>query len=173
MNVMKSALLILGFSLAHAKEALVVIDVQNDFLEGGHLAVPGGNDVIPLINNLRAKRAFDLTVFSQDWHPQNHISFASNHQGNLTQIELNYTSLSVVCGAEYVAMYGENATTNCDLLLETFQQELWPNHCEQHSYGAELHQDLDITGAFDNEPHFVKKGRGKRPRVPRRSMHFM
>ena len=57
------------FSICVAKDALLIIDMQNDFCEGGSLAVKGANSIIPLINELREKRVFDLTVFTQDWHP--------------------------------------------------------------------------------------------------------
>ena len=75
-----SALALVTFHSVQGKDALIVIDVQNDFCEGGALAVKDGNAVIPLINELREKRHFDVTVFTQDWHPSNHISFASNHK---------------------------------------------------------------------------------------------
>ena len=58
-------------------EALVIIDVQNDFMPGGRLEVPQGNVILPIINRLQ--KHFDLVVATQDWHPQNHKSFASNH----------------------------------------------------------------------------------------------
>ena len=61
------------------KEALLVIDVQNCFLDGGSLAVTGGEEVIPIINQLRHK--FQVVAFTRDWHCQNHVSFASMHQG--------------------------------------------------------------------------------------------
>jgi len=63
------------------KRALVIIDVQNDFCQGGSLEVPNSNDVIPLINEIRKRNAFDMIVLSQDWHPANHCSFASNNPG--------------------------------------------------------------------------------------------
>ncbi len=59
--------------------ALIIVDVQNDFLPGGALAVPGGDAVIPVINNLQQQ--FDLVVATQDWHPADHKSFASSHTG--------------------------------------------------------------------------------------------
>ena len=61
------------------KTALLVIDVQNCFLKGGSLAVDGGNEIIPLINDLR--KEFKTVVFTQDWHCDNHVSFASTHGG--------------------------------------------------------------------------------------------
>jgi len=61
------------------KRALLVIDVQFDFLPNGSLAVPGGEEVIPVINGIRAHNTFDLVVFTQDWHTPAHVSFASSH----------------------------------------------------------------------------------------------
>lgn len=63
------------------KRALLVVDVQYDFLPGGSLAVPEGDEVIPVINGIRKSRNFDLVVFTQDWHPPQHVSFASSHPG--------------------------------------------------------------------------------------------
>ena len=116
---------------------MIVIDVQNDFCEGGSLAVANGNDVIPVINKLREKRSFDLTVFTQDWHPDNHISWASNHAngpGVFHSIGLNYTTNEVVCGEEYVPLYHQNATEHCGIqtqhpIVTNFTQMLWPDHC--------------------------------------------
>lgn len=94
--------------------ALIIIDVQNDFLPGGALAVPRGDEIIPLLNRLQGH--FELVVATQDWHPQNHSSFASAHRGKkpLETIELN--------GCEQV---------------------LWPEHCVQGSTGAQLAEALD------------------------------
>ena len=61
------------------KTALLIVDVQNDFLPGGALAVPGGDGVIPVINDLMPE--YDLVVATQDWHPADHGSFAANHEG--------------------------------------------------------------------------------------------
>jgi len=93
--------------------ALVIVDVQNDFCPGGALAVPGGDTIIPVVNSLTEK--FDVVVQTQDWHPPNHRSFASNHEGKEPY--------------ETVEMeYGE--------------QVLWPDHCVQGSEGAEFHANL-------------------------------
>lgn len=88
-------------------KALLLIDMQNDFLPGGSLAVAGGDEIIPVINQLQSK--FDLVVATQDWHPQQHKSFASNHEGKkvFEQIELN-----------------------------GLPQMLWPDHCVQGTAGA-------------------------------------
>lgn len=95
--------------------ALLVIDVQNDFCEGGALAVPGGSETVPVINRLLP--LFETSVLTQDWHPADHTSFASNHDGKAAfeLIELPYG-----------------------------QQVLWPPHCLQGSAGAEFHRDLDM-----------------------------
>jgi nicotinamidase/pyrazinamidase len=100
-------------SLAHS--ALLVIDMQRDFLPGGSLAVAGGEEIIPGINALAAR--FDHVILTQDWHPAGHISFASTHglQPFTDTIQ---------------AAYGT--------------QHLWPDHCVQGSPGAELHPGLDI-----------------------------
>ena len=59
--------------------ALIIVDMQNDFVEGGTLAVPGGKNLVPLINRLQAR--FDFVIATQDWHPANHASFAAIHPG--------------------------------------------------------------------------------------------
>jgi nicotinamidase/pyrazinamidase len=99
-------------------DALLVIDLQNDFCPGGALAVTGGHDIVPTINSLAQQ--FDHVLLTQDWHPTSHISFASTHPG----AEL-YENIA--------APYGP--------------QTLWPDHCLQHSEGAALHPDLDIPHA--------------------------
>jgi len=90
-------------------KALILVDIQNDFLPGGALAVPEGDKVIPIANRLQA--AFRLVVATQDWHPANHGSFAASHPGRkvFEQIELN-----------------------------GLPQTLWPVHCVQGTPGAEL-----------------------------------
>ena len=96
-------------------DVLIVVDVQYDFLPGGSLAVAGGDEIVPLINTLA--RHFTNVVFTQDWHPADHISFASQHKGKapFETIELPYGT-----------------------------QVLWPDHCVWNSRGAELSADLDI-----------------------------
>jgi nicotinamidase/pyrazinamidase len=99
-------------------EALVVIDVQNDFCPGGALAVAGGDAILPLVNRLIAR--FEHVILTQDWHPAGHSSFASTHPGKAP--------------FETVEMpYG--------------QQTLWPDHCVQGSKGAEFHPALEWTKA--------------------------
>jgi nicotinamidase/pyrazinamidase len=99
-------------------DVLIVIDVQNDFCPGGQLAVPGGDDVIHIINRLA--HGFQHVVLTQDWHPQGHLSFASSHAGRKP--------------FQQIAMpYG--------------QQTLWPDHCIQKSSGAAFHKELDAPHA--------------------------
>jgi nicotinamidase/pyrazinamidase len=101
-----------------ATEALLVIDVQNDFCPGGALAVPGGDEIVAGINALMAE--FSAVILTQDWHPADHLSFASQHPG---KSPMEMTEMS----------YGP--------------QVLWPDHCVQGSPGAEFHADLDVTRA--------------------------
>lgn len=99
-------------------EALVVIDVQNDFCPGGALAVAGGDEIIPGINRLIDR--FEHVILTQDWHPAGHSSFASSHTGKNP--------------FDSVAMpYGE--------------QTLWPDHCIQGTMGADFHPELIWTKA--------------------------
>lgn len=97
-------------------DALVLVDLQNDFLPGGALGVPRGDGVIPVAN--RIQKRFDLVVATRDWHPPDHRSFASNHPGREP---------------------GERID------LDGVRQVLWPPHCVQHSHGAELADGLDTT----------------------------
>ena len=94
--------------------ALIIVDVQNDFLPGGALAVGKGDEVIPVINKVKDK--FDLIVATQDWHPANHGSFAANHEGKKV---------------------GESISLN------GLDQILWPVHCVENSIGADFHKSLD------------------------------
>jgi nicotinamidase/pyrazinamidase len=102
----------------HKNTALLVIDLQPDFCSGGALAVPHGEAIIPLVNQLAQK--FETVILTQDWHPKDHISFAANHPGS-TPFEI--TKLP----------YGD--------------QVLWPTHCVMATPGAALHPDLDIPNA--------------------------
>jgi nicotinamidase/pyrazinamidase len=100
------------------RDALLVVDVQNDFCPGGNLAVPHGHEVVPLINRLAPR--FAHVVLTQDWHPAGHLSFASTHPARkpYEKIELSYGS-----------------------------QILWPDHCVQETQGALLHPDLHVPHA--------------------------
>ena len=97
------------------KKALIVVDVQNDFCEGGSLEVKGANEIIPIINSIRDK--FDLVIFTKDYHPANHKSFASNNEGKNV--------------GDVINLYGN-------------EQMLWPNHCVQDTYGSKIHKDIII-----------------------------
>eukprot|EP00884_Botryococcus_braunii_P007759 jgi/Botrbrau1/16985/Bobra.49_2s0044.1 len=103
---------------ASKNAALLIIDVQNDFLPGGNLAVNDGHAIVPVINNLMAKlknTAFDVVVASKDWHPTGHASFASTH--------------------------GVPPFSVKD--LDGYPQTMWPDHCVQETVGADLSQELD------------------------------
>lgn len=101
-----------------AKQALLVIDVQNDFCPGGALAVEDGDNIVPIIN--RMMDDFDHVILTQDWHPAGHSSFASSHEGK--------TSFELV-----TMPYG--------------QQVLWPDHCVQGTEGAAFHADIEVDRA--------------------------
>ena len=95
-------------------KTLLIIDVQNDFMPGGALPVPDGDKIVPVINTMQHK--FDLVVATQDWHPEDHASFASNHKGSSIFDEIE--------------IHGK-------------PQTLWPDHCVQGTKGAELHPNLE------------------------------
>ncbi|MEN9895513.1 MAG: bifunctional nicotinamidase/pyrazinamidase [Pseudomonadota bacterium] len=99
-------------------EALVVIDVQNDFCPGGALAVAGGDAVVPVINTLIER--YEHVILTQDWHPAGHSSFASSHKSGVA-----FSTITMA--------YGE--------------QTLWPDHCIQGTHGAEFHAELVWTKA--------------------------
>lgn len=99
--------------------ALLVIDVQNDFVTGGALAVPDGDAVVPLIN--RVAQSFGRVVLTQDWHPVGHASFASG--------------------------YSDQQVFDVITLPEVGPQVLWPDHCVQDTPGAAFHPDLQIPHA--------------------------
>ncbi|MCA1489315.1 bifunctional nicotinamidase/pyrazinamidase [Sinorhizobium alkalisoli] len=101
-----------------AEDALIVIDMQNDFCPGGALAVEGGDEIVPVVNRL-IERARHV-ILTQDWHPPGHSSFASSHPGKAP-----FETISMP--------YGE--------------QTLWPEHCVQGSAGADFHPGLRWTSA--------------------------
>jgi nicotinamidase/pyrazinamidase len=96
-------------------KALIIVDIQNDFTQGGALEVPDGAEIIPGVNALQSE--YDLIVATQDWHPPAHKSFASNHTGQKAFDRI---------------------------LLDGLEQVLWPNHCIQGTPGAEFHPHLDL-----------------------------
>ncbi|MAT72693.1 MAG: nicotinamidase/pyrazinamidase [Planctomycetaceae bacterium] len=98
-------------------KALILVDIQNDFLPGGALAVPHGDEVVPVANRLIPD--YELVVATQDWHPSDHQSFASQHDGHAV---------------------GEVIT------VEGLDQILWPDHCVQGTPGAEFAPDLNLGG---------------------------
>ncbi len=105
-------------------KAFIVVDVQNDFCPDGALGVKHGDEVVPFVN--RTRQAFPLTVFTQDWHPQGHSSFASNNAGAKV--------------GEVIKQGG-------------IDQIMWPDHCVQNTRGAEFHADLAVLPA---DPVFRK-----------------
>jgi nicotinamidase/pyrazinamidase len=104
--------------LNHETNALLVIDVQNDFCPGGALAVADADAIVPTINALGTR--FNHVVLTQDWHPRGHISFASTHPGVQP-----YTDVDVAYG----------------------RQALWPEHCVQGTHGADFHPALALPHA--------------------------
>jgi nicotinamidase/pyrazinamidase len=99
-------------------DVLIVVDVQNDFCPGGALAVPRGDEIVPIVNRLAAR--FRHVVVTQDWHPRGHLSFASSHPGKRP-----YETIA--------AAYGP--------------QVLWPDHCVRETPGAEFHKSLHVPHA--------------------------
>ena len=95
--------------------ALILVDIQNDFIPGGALGVPEGDKIVPLINRLQPH--FDLVVATQDWHPISHGSFAASHQGH---------------------------NPGDRIQLNGLQQILWPVHCVQNTPGAAFVTNLDL-----------------------------
>jgi nicotinamidase/pyrazinamidase len=104
--------------MRRASDALLVVDVQNDFMPGGALAVARGDEIVPLVNRLAAR--FAIVVLTQDWHPAGHASFASSHPGRKPFEKMRLP-------------YGE--------------QILWPDHCVQDTPGAAFHAGLEIPHA--------------------------
>jgi nicotinamidase/pyrazinamidase len=99
-------------------DVLLVVDVQNDFCPGGALAVPRGDELVPIVNRLAHR--FPHVVLTQDWHPPLHQSFASSHAGNHP-----FDTVTLAYGA----------------------QILWPDHCVQGTHGAAFHPGLDVPHA--------------------------
>ncbi|MUO82005.1 bifunctional nicotinamidase/pyrazinamidase [Agrobacterium vitis] len=99
-------------------KALLLIDIQNGFCPGGNLPVPEGDQIVPIANALMASGAYDLILASQDWHPANHGSFASQHPGTK------------------VFELGE---------LSGKPQMMWPDHCVQGTDDAEFYPGLDLS----------------------------
>lgn len=100
----------------HTQAALILVDVQPDFMPGGALACHEGDAIVPAIDKLLHRRLFGQTVATQDWHPRGHVSFASMHVGKAP--------------FEQIQLYGQ-------------PQTLWPDHCVQDTTGAALHPGID------------------------------
>ena len=98
------------------KQVLLIVDVQNDFCEGGSLEIKEAKEIIPTINNLMDK--FDLIIATQDWHPWNHVSFASQHK---------------------------HKKPFDTITLDGITQVLWPDHCIQGTNGSNFHKLLDTN----------------------------
>ncbi len=96
-------------------KALILVDIQNDFVKGGALAVPDGDAVVSVAN--KQSKNYDLVVLTQDWHPEDHGSFASNHKGHKVYDQIELGGLP---------------------------QTLWPDHCIQDTKGAEFHPKLIV-----------------------------
>ena len=113
------------------KDALIIVDMQNDFIPGGSLPVEEGDLIIEKINMTatKFKKSEGFVVLTQDWHPKNHLSFASNHQGRNP-------------GDEFMTEDGAIGPV------------LWPDHCVQNTKGAEFHNDLKL----DLSDKIIQKG---------------
>ncbi|KAG2383258.1 hypothetical protein C9374_004595 [Naegleria lovaniensis] len=107
-------------SLSDKRRALIIVDVQNDFCEGGSLSVKHADEVVPVFNRLRDQVHWDLIVLTQDFHPQKHISFASTH---------NMEAFS------------------SKILDDGITQTMWPDHCVQGTNGAQFHPDLIVSNS--------------------------
>lgn len=101
-----------------ADVALIIVDMQNGFCDGGGLAVAGGHEIVPIINQLQQSFPAQATIATQDWHPADHSSFASNHPGAAPYDEVQMS-------------YGT--------------QRLWPDHCIQNTTDADFHPALTLS----------------------------
>lgn len=104
-----------GIDIQKDTSALLIIDIQPDFLPGGALAVEDGDRILPLVARAMQSGLFGTLVATQDWHPANHVSFASRHEGKQPM--------------QSIELYGH-------------EQTLWPDHCVQGTRGAELYREL-------------------------------
>jgi len=100
-----------------SRRALILVDIQKDFMKGGSLEVPNAEEILPVVNELLLEKEWDLVVATKDWHSEDHKSFASSHDGKNV--------------FDVIKLNGE-------------EQIIWPDHCVQGSIGAELHEDLDV-----------------------------
>lgn len=111
------------------KSAFIIVDLQNDFCPGGALEVKDGDKIIPIINHLRKTIPFNYVYLTADWHPTDHISFASNHPGKKA-----FDTVTLA--------HGKN-------------QDLWPDHCVQNQAGSYFHKNL-VTKSNDI---IIRKGK--------------
>lgn len=109
--------------------SLIVVDVQNDFCEGGSLQVNNASEIIPIINQLKRSPKFSSIYLSQDWHPANHISFQVNNPES--------------------ALFGEKLIEQTGIL-----QVMWPVHCVQNTTGSDFNPNLEVSIT----DHLIKKG---------------
>jgi nicotinamidase/pyrazinamidase len=130
-------------------KVLLLVDIQNDFCPGGTLAVPDGDQVVPVANALLRSGNYDLAIATADCHPANHVSFADNHAGRAV-----FEQIDLASGA----------------------QTLWPRHCVQGTTGAELHPELGVEklayivekgtdAAIDSYSGFFDNGQQKETRL--------
>jgi nicotinamidase/pyrazinamidase len=125
------ALVLALVAVVTAKRALIIVDVQNDFLPGGSLAVANADEVVPVFNKLRNEAKWDKIYQTQDWHPADHVSFVNNHDGAEV-----FSTITLPNGSE---------------------QRMWPSHCVQNTPGADFHPEL-IVGEDDI---IVQKGKNQ------------
>jgi len=126
------------------KPALIVVDMQNDFCPpNGSLAVSGGRDIVPLINGLLASNAFALKVATQDYHPPDHVSFASNHPAPNNKAFESFIDMPNHVGRRPDV---------------TMKQRLWPDHCIQGTRGVEMLEEIDMSKVDVT----IRKGMDKR-----------
>lgn len=138
-------------TILEPKSALIIVDVQNDFISGS-LAINqcpaqhNGEDVIPVINKLIESVPFDKVIYTQDWHPEDHISFFNNKNRR------KFKSIDMESETRV-----ENETKLYDTVIfegpPQMKQKLWPTHCVQQSWGSEIHCDLKIK---DNSIRILK-----------------
>ncbi|KAI5822252.1 Isochorismatase hydrolase [Schizophyllum commune Tattone D] len=123
------------------RPALLVIDMQNDFCLGdgdtipdGALAVQGGRDIIPVINDLLSKPAFVYRVATRDWHPRGHVSFAENHGGKRAFVD----EVEVVHPDDAGVVHPDDQEKDGGKTRRAYTTRLWPTHCVQGTWGAQL-----------------------------------
>ena len=112
------------------KKALILVDIQNDFCPGGALAVNNGDKIVNVVNSIIDK--FDNVIATQDWHPLDHVSFASNNQDKKVGDLIDLNGIS---------------------------QVMWPNHCVQNSYGSEFVKELKTENLQNIQVLLDKNGR--------------